>query len=85
MVTKVRGRFTGVTGAVMIAEDIEDSSVDVTIDMATVESGSAARDEHIKSAELFDVEQFPRPPSAAPASTGADTAAPSTATSPSTA
>ena len=27
--------------------------------MASVESGSAARDEHIKSAELFDVEQFP--------------------------
>jgi len=59
MVTKVRGRFTGVTGAVVIADDIEDSRVDVTIEMATVESGSAARDEHIKSAELFDVEQYP--------------------------
>ena len=60
MVTKVRGRFTGVTGAVVIGEDFEDSRVDVTIDMATVESGSAARDEHIKSAELFDVDQYPQ-------------------------
>jgi len=60
MVTKVRGRFTGVTGAVEIAEDLADSRVDVTIDMTTVESGSAVRDEHIKSAELFDVEQFPQ-------------------------
>jgi polyisoprenoid-binding protein YceI len=60
MVTKVRGRFTGVTGEVVIAENIEDSRVDVTIDMTSVESGSAARDEHIKSAELFDVEQYPQ-------------------------
>ena len=60
MVTKVRGRFTGVTGAVVIAEDIEASHVEVSIDMATVESGSAARDEHIRSAELFDVDQYPR-------------------------
>ncbi len=59
MVTKVRGRFTDVTGAVTIADRLEDSRVDVTINMASVESGSDARDEHIKSAELFDVEQFP--------------------------
>lgn len=59
MVTKVRGRFTGVTGAVVIADLIENSRVDVTIDMASVESGSTARDEHIRSAELFDVEQYP--------------------------
>ena len=60
MVTKVRGRFTGVSGRVVIAENFEDSRVDVTIDMATVESGSTARDEHIRSAELFDVERFPQ-------------------------
>src|SRR6478736_6225699 len=59
MVTKVRGRFTDVTGSVTIADRLSDSSVDVSINMASVESGSAARDEHIKSAELFDVEQFP--------------------------
>jgi len=59
MVTKVRGRFTDVTGAVTIADRLEDSRVDVTINMASVESGSEARDEHIKSPELFDVEQFP--------------------------
>jgi len=59
MVTKIRGRFTGVTVRFLIAENFDDSRVDVTIDMASVESGSAARDEHIKSAELFDVERFP--------------------------
>jgi polyisoprenoid-binding protein YceI len=59
MVTKVRGRFTDVTGAITIADRLEDSSVEVNINMASVESGSDARDQHIKSAELFDVEQFP--------------------------
>ncbi len=59
MVTKVRGRFTGVTGTVEIAEDLRDSRVDVTIDMATVESGNETRDEHMRSAELFDVATYP--------------------------
>jgi len=60
MVTKVRGRFTDVAGTVTVAEDVRDSRVDVVIGMASVESGSAARDEHLRSAELFDVAQFPQ-------------------------
>jgi polyisoprenoid-binding protein YceI len=59
MVTKVRGRFTGVQGAIRIAPRLADSTVEVTIDMASVESGNPTRDEHIRSSELFDVEQFP--------------------------
>jgi len=59
MITKVRGRFTDVTGTVVIAPHLDDSTVEVTINMASVESGSEARDEHIKSPELFDVQQFP--------------------------
>ena len=59
MVTRVRGRFTDVTGTVVIAPHLDDSRVEVIINMASVESGSEARDEHIKSPELFDVQQFP--------------------------
>ena len=59
MVTKVRGRFTDVTGRVVIAPEMSDSSVEVTIGMASVESGSADRDDHIRSADLFDVERYP--------------------------
>jgi polyisoprenoid-binding protein YceI len=60
MITKVRGHFTDVTGAVTIAEDLEDSTVEVVIGMASIESGSQVRDDHIRSADLFDVEQFPQ-------------------------
>jgi polyisoprenoid-binding protein YceI len=59
MVTKVRGRFTEVTGTVNIAEDMSRSSVEVVIGMASVHSGNAARDEHLRSAELFDVANHP--------------------------
>lgn len=59
MVTKIRGRFTDVTGTVVVADDIDDSTVNVSINMASVTSGSNDRDAHLKSAELFDVEQYP--------------------------
>jgi polyisoprenoid-binding protein YceI len=57
--TKIRGRFTGVDGTVTIADPIDESSVDVTIAMATVESGDSTRDDHLRSADFFDVASHP--------------------------
>ena len=59
MLTKVRGRFEDVTGDIHVAADPTESSVAVDIAMASVNTGSAARDEHLRSADLFDVEHFP--------------------------
>jgi polyisoprenoid-binding protein YceI len=59
MITKIRGRFPDVRGVLHFAEDPRDSSVEVVIGMAGVESGSAARDEHLRSAEMFDVARYP--------------------------
>ena len=59
MFTKVRGRFTGVRGTVVSADDPTRSSVEVTIEMASVASGSKDRDEHLRSPDLFDVERYP--------------------------
>jgi polyisoprenoid-binding protein YceI len=59
MLTRVRGRFTDVSGEVQIAEDPADSTLSVTISMASINSGSDMRDEHLRSAELFDVERWP--------------------------
>jgi polyisoprenoid-binding protein YceI len=58
MLTKVRGRFQDVRGSITVGESMNDSTVDVTIGMTSVESGSSARDEHLRSSELFDVENF---------------------------
>jgi polyisoprenoid-binding protein YceI len=59
MVTKVRGRFGVSGGAVTIAENPLDSSVEATIDVASVTSGDAGRDEHLLSADFFDLERYP--------------------------
>lgn len=59
MFTKIRGRFSDVAGTVVIADEPSRSSVEVTIGMASVVSGSTDRDDHLRSADLFDVERFP--------------------------
>jgi polyisoprenoid-binding protein YceI len=59
MLTKVRGRFTGVTGSIVVAEDPGESTATVTIEMASVDSGSQLRDDHLRSADLFDVARHP--------------------------
>lgn len=57
--TKIRGRFTDVTGAVTIADDIAQSTVVVEIAMASVDSGNETRDDHLRSDDLFDVDAHP--------------------------
>ena len=59
MVTKVRGSFTDVSGTVEVAEDITRSVADVTIKAASVHSGTADRDAHLRSADFFDVDTYP--------------------------
>ncbi len=59
MVTKVRGRFSDFEGAVTIDEDPLASSVDVTIEAASIDTRDDARDGHVKSADLLDVENHP--------------------------
>jgi polyisoprenoid-binding protein YceI len=57
--TKVRGRFTGVSGEVEIADDVRRSTVTVQIDMASVSSGDQSRDDHLRSQDFFDIARYP--------------------------
>src|SRR3954466_7114071 len=59
MITKVRGRFSDVRGRITIAEEPEDSVVEVEIGVASLSTGNDDRDGHLKSADFFDVEKFP--------------------------
>src|SRR5436309_4381968 len=56
---KVRGRFTKFGGNIDIAEVPEQSSVEVDIDVASVESADARRDELLRSPDFFHVEEHP--------------------------
>jgi polyisoprenoid-binding protein YceI len=59
MITKVRGRFTDVRGRITVAEEPEHSRVEVEIGAASLSSGNDDRDTHLKSADFFDVAQYP--------------------------
>jgi len=59
MVTKVRGQFKEFEGSVKVGDDITDSQVSAVAQIASVDTGSADRDAHLKSADFFDVENNP--------------------------
>jgi polyisoprenoid-binding protein YceI len=60
MIATVRGQFKGVTGTVnWDDQDISKSSVDVTIDANTVDTGEPKRDADLKSPNFFDVAHYP--------------------------
>jgi polyisoprenoid-binding protein YceI len=60
MVTKVRGAFNDVEG--IINADVENpanSSVRVTINVASIDTRSAQRDEHLRTNDFFDAPNYP--------------------------
>jgi len=57
--SKVRGRFLKFTGAIQLDDDLTKSWVEVTIDAASIDTGTEQRDTHLRSADFFDVEHFP--------------------------
>ncbi|HMF83685.1 MAG TPA: YceI family protein [Acidimicrobiia bacterium] len=59
MVSKVRGKFTEVSGAIHISRDPAHSWVEVKIDPATVETGNEKRDAHLRSPDFFGVQRYP--------------------------
>jgi polyisoprenoid-binding protein YceI len=59
MITKVRGRFGKVEGSVEIDLDRLQSSVRAVIDLTSIDTGDAARDEHLRGADFFDTANHP--------------------------
>src|SRR5450631_2196633 len=60
MISNVKGYLTGITGAFNEnAADISQSTIEASIDVATLTTGDAQRDAHLKSADFFNVEKFP--------------------------
>jgi polyisoprenoid-binding protein YceI len=60
MISNVRGEFTKVSGSITYdPAGAANASVDATIDAASINTRDAQRDAHLKSADFFDVAQFP--------------------------
>jgi polyisoprenoid-binding protein YceI len=59
MLTKMRGRFVEFEGTVVVGDSPEDSIVEVEIKTDSVQTNQEQRDEHLKSADFFEVEKHP--------------------------
>jgi polyisoprenoid-binding protein YceI len=59
MVSKVRGHFTRFEGQIVTAADPLESSVTATIDLTSIDTSNKQRDDHIRSADFFEVETYP--------------------------
>ena len=58
--SKVHGRFTRFSGAIEIVEPFEESTIDVVIESASVDTSSDVRDTHLRSPDFLDAEQHPQ-------------------------
>ena len=60
MVSTVRGEFGKIQGTLNLDDkDITKSTVTATIDTASIDTNEAKRDEHLRSADFFDVQKYP--------------------------
>jgi polyisoprenoid-binding protein YceI len=60
MISNVRGEFTKLSGSALLnPADPAKSSVEITIEAASVNTREPQRDEHLRSADFFDVANHP--------------------------
>jgi polyisoprenoid-binding protein YceI len=60
VISKVRGKFTKWNAVVSLdSADLARSKVEVEIDAASIETGVADRDTHLRSPDFFDVAKYP--------------------------
>jgi polyisoprenoid-binding protein YceI len=59
MVSKVRGRFTKFSGQLEVAEDALKSKVTAEIDADSINTNEPTRDNHLRTADFFEVEKHP--------------------------
>lgn len=58
MAAKVRGSFGKFAGSIEAGDSLETSSVSVTIEAASIDTGVSDRDAHLRSGDFLDVENF---------------------------
>ncbi|MFG2639705.1 YceI family protein [Streptomyces sp. NPDC048370] len=58
-ISKVRGRFNDLSAELVVGESLADSSITATVALASIDTGNADRDAHVRAADLLDVEKRP--------------------------
>jgi len=61
VISTVTGSFRKFEGEVVTeSDDFEDSEIDFSLDIDSIDTTQEARDQHLKSAEFFDAETYPK-------------------------
>jgi polyisoprenoid-binding protein YceI len=59
-ISKVSGRFTKFQGTILVDDkDLSKSSVEVSIEAASINTDNEGRDKHLRSADFFDTDKLP--------------------------
>jgi polyisoprenoid-binding protein YceI len=58
--TKVRGRFTQFDGTIVVADPVEQSTVEAVVEAASIDTGVEMRDDHLRNNDFLDVPNHPQ-------------------------
>jgi polyisoprenoid-binding protein YceI len=58
-VTTVRGEFRDYDGRLEVGDDLSEAKAELTIQVASVDTGQEQRDDHLRSDDFFDAERYP--------------------------
>ena len=58
--SKVRGSFGALTGVITAGDRPEDAKVEGEIEVSSINTNDANRDNHLRSADFFEVEKYPK-------------------------
>jgi polyisoprenoid-binding protein YceI len=60
VISKVKGSFSDYSGQVVFdGKNMSEGSVEITIQVASIDTDNEQRDDHLRSADFFDVEKYP--------------------------
>lgn len=60
MISKVRGHFRSFDVTIVTAEDPAESTIEATVDVASVDTGVEARDAHLRTSDFFLADEHPQ-------------------------
>lgn len=59
LMSKVRGKFETFEGTVTTGDTVSDAAAEVSVDLSSINTGTADRDNHLRSSDFFEVETHP--------------------------
>jgi len=60
VISSVEGHFKDFQGTVILKDKFEKSTVKATVEVASIDTGTPKRDEHLRSPDFFDVAKYPK-------------------------